>query len=550
MKNASFHSLAGRSWLSVALAGAVAIASSAAVNGAPARTRITPYLQIEQVLSADFNGGDVLTYTGVGGGVNAEIATRRVTATIAYNYQRQIAWNGDIADADSHNGLAAVHVDAVPGLLGFDAGAMATQTHSDPRIPVPGVRTLDDPNTAEVYSVYAGPTLNTRVGALTVGAAYRLGYVHVDDNSLSGGNLPAGAPRIEKYSSSTVHNATASVGMSPGELPIGWTVGGGYVREDMNRFDSKFEAAYVRGDVVYPVSPTLAVTAGVGYETGEGSQQDIQRSPGGVPIVGPGGTLLPDRSAPRLLTYDESGLIWDAGVIWRPSPRTELQARVGRRYGGTTFTGSLEHKINQSYALSASVYDTVSSFGRLLVADLAGVPQAFDIRRSGLGGGGIQGVPGCVYGTDPSTGVCFDDALQSINNFNFRNRGASLQLSGGRGPWGYGVGAGYNNRRYFAPPGGDFVLRGITDHSFSLSAHVDRKLSRTSGFDLATYANWFDSGVAGSDGAFSTGVTGAYYQSVFHDRIQATASAGIYSTQSGPYDSTVGSVLFGLRYSF
>jgi hypothetical protein len=222
---------------------------------------------------------------------------------------------------------------------------------------------------------------------------------------------------------------------------------------------------------------------------------------------------------------------------------------VGRRYGGTTFTGSLEHRINQSYALSASIYDNVSSFGRLLVADLAGVPQAFDIRRSGFGGG-TQGAPGCVFGNDPSTGVCFDDALQSINNFNFRNRGANVQFSGGRGPWGFGVGAGYNNRRYFAPPGDDFVLRGVTDQAFSLSAHASRKLSRTSGFDLATYANWFDSGIAGSEGSFSTGVTGAYHRSIFHDRLQAHASAGIYSTQSGPYDSTVGSVLFGLRYSF
>ncbi|HEX8582916.1 MAG TPA: hypothetical protein VF680_00725 [Allosphingosinicella sp.] len=550
MKMLAAHRLGARSWVSVAMGGAIAVLAAASVNSAPARTRITPYLEIQQVLSADFNGGDVLTYTGVGGGVDAQVTTRRVSATIAYNYQRRIAWEGGISDDDSHNGLAAIHVDAVPGVLGFDAGAMATQTHADPRIPVSGVRTVDDPNTAEVYSAYAGPTLNTHVGPLKVGAAYRIGYVHVDDHSLAGGNLPAGAPRVDRYSSSTVHNLTASVGQGPGEgLPIGWTVGGGYVREDMNRFDSQFEAAYIRGDVVYPVSPNIALTAGVGYEKGKGSQQDVVRGPGGVPVVGPGGIVVADPNAPRLLTYDTDGVIWDAGVIWKPSPRTELQARVGRRYGGTTFTGSLEHRINQSYAFSASVYDNVSSFGRLLVADLQGVPQGFDLRRSGLGSG-IQSGGGCIYGSDPTTGVCFDDALQSINNFNFRNRGISARLSGGRGPWGFGIGGGYNNRRYFAPPGNDFVLRGVTDQSFNLSASASRKLSRDSGFDLSTYASWFDSGLAGSDAAFSTGVTGAYYQSLFTDRLQATASAGIYSTQSGPYDSTVGSVLFGLRYSF
>ena len=91
MKNAFSQTLRGRSWLSVAMAGVVVVAAAASVNGAPARTRISPYLEIQHVLSADFNGGDVLTYTGVGGGVNAEVATRRVTATIAYNYQRRIA---------------------------------------------------------------------------------------------------------------------------------------------------------------------------------------------------------------------------------------------------------------------------------------------------------------------------------------------------------------------------------------------------------------------------------------------------------------------------
>jgi uncharacterized protein (PEP-CTERM system associated) len=338
--------------------------------------------------------------------------------------------------------------------------------------------------------------------------------------------------------------------MSPGQgLPVGWTVGGGYVREDLNRFDSTFEAAYLRGDVVYPVSPTLAVTAGVGYETGEGSQQDILRTASGAPIVGPGGTLTPDPTKPRLLTYDEDGFIWDAGLIWRPSPRTELQARVGRRYGGTTFTGSLEHRINSSYAFSASIYDNVSSFGRLLVADLSGVPQKFDLRRGGLNTG-LNGGLGCVYGSDPGTGSCFDDSLQSIDNFNFRNRGASALLSGARGPWSYGIGAGYNTRRYFAPPGNDFVLRGVTDHSFSVNGSASRELSRNSGFDLAAYAGWYDSGIRGSDGSFSTGVTGTYYRTVFNDRLQAHAAAGIYSSHAGEFDSTVASVLFGLRYSF
>ncbi|MBV8687899.1 MAG: hypothetical protein JOZ90_17210 [Alphaproteobacteria bacterium] len=533
-----------------ALAGAMTLL--AADGDSQTRSSVHPYLEIQQVATADFNGGDVLTYTGIGGGIDATIQSRRVTATIAYDYQHRIAWNRDLADDDVHTGLAAVHIDAVPGLLALDAAAVATRTHADIGRPVPGLRTGDDPNVAEVYSAYAGPTLNTHAGPVAIGAAYRLGYVYVDDHSLAGGPPPAGAPRAERYKSSTVHNATASIGMEPGELPFGWTVGGGWVHEDMDRLDSRYDAKYVRGDVVLPVGSTLALTAGAGYEKGRGSQRDILRDSAGLPVTTPDGRVVSDPSKPRLLTYDESGLIWDAGVIWRPSPRTELQARVGHRYGGTTYTGSLEHKINESYALSALVYDNVSSFGRLMTADLAGVPRSFRIPRGGIGGiGGIGGPGGgCIFGAEAGAGACFDDALQSVDNFNFRNRGAEIRLSGGRGVWSYGIGAGYANRRYFAPPGADFVLHGVTDQSFDLNATLSRRLTRTSGVDFDAYAAWYDSGVAGSDGSFTTGVTGTYYRSLYRDRLQGTVSAGVYTTQAGDFDSTAASILVGLRYSF
>jgi hypothetical protein len=546
MKTAAFQSLARRA---LSIAGiAAGFALGAAAVHSQTRTSVHPYLEVQQVVTADFNGGDVLTYTGVGGGIDATVATRRVTAAISYNYQRRIAWEGGIRDDDVHSGVAALQVWAIPEMLALDAGVMAARSHADIRAPVPGLRTVDDANVAEIYSAYVGPSLSTHAGPVAINAAYRLGYVHVDDHSLAG-TLPPGAPRVSRYSSSTVHNATVSAGMEPGRLPVGWTVGAGYVREDMNRLDGTFEAKYVRGDVVVPVSPTLAVTAGVGYEDIHASQQDVLRDAGGVPVIGPGGNLIADPSRPRLVTYDDAGLMWDAGVIWRPSPRTELQARVGRRYGGTTFTGSLEHRINESYGLTASVYDSVDSFGRLLVTDLAGVPRNFRVPRNGLNSG-VGGIGGCIIGSDPGTGACFDDALQSIANFNFRNRGANILLSGGRGPWSYNAGAAYSNRRYLAPPNGGFVVDGVTDQSFSLHAGASRQLTRHSGFDLAATADWFDSGIAGADSSFSTGVTAGYYRNILNERLQANIAAGLYTTQAGEFDSTVASILFGLRYSF
>jgi len=544
MKKAFFQRLAGRSWIAVAAAAGVSLlAGAAAVQGEP-RTSIHPYLEVEQVATMDLDRGEVLTYTGIGGGLDASVATRRVQATISANYQRRVGWSGDLEDHDVVSGLAAAHFEAVPGVLSFDAGAMAARTHADIRLPVPTARTVDSAAVAEVYSAYAGPTLTTHAGPVAVGASYRLGYVKVDDHSLAG-VLPAGAPRIDRYSSSVVHNATVSFGMEPGRLPIGWTVGGGYVREDTNRLDSSFEGKYVRGDVVYPVSPTLAVTAGAGYETMKGSQQDFLRTPGGLPVLTPGGNLIPDPSRPRLRTVDHDGWMWDAGVIWRPTRRTELQARGGWRYGGESFTASLSHRFNGHSALNASIYDGVSSFGRLLIADLNGLPTKFNPPSSGSLSG-----PGCVFGNDPGTGACFGDAFQSINNFNFRNRGANVRYSAARGPWSMSLGAGYANRKYLAPDSSLFALNGVTDQSFSLQGNFGRRLTRSSGYDFDAYAAWFDSGIADTDSSFGAGLTGRYYRNIFQDRLQAQVSAGLYTTQAGEFDATFGSILFGLRYTF
>ncbi|MDP8994836.1 MAG: hypothetical protein M3N07_07645, partial [Pseudomonadota bacterium] len=371
-------------------------------------------------------------------------------------------------------------------------------------------------------------------------AAYRIGYVHVDDDDLAG-DVPG-----HRVNDAVAHNATASIGMGPGRLPFGWTVGGGYVREESGEFDNRFSAYYVRGDIVVPVGPTLALTAGLGYEDIEASQQDLLRDESGAPIL-IDGRPVPDPTRPRLTGFDRSGIIYDGGVIWRPTPRTELQARAARRYGGTTVTGSLRHRFNGSYGLSASVYDTVGASGSMIINNISELPAEFNANRNPLTGA----FDGCVFGTDPGTGVCFDQALQALTSQSFRARGANLLFSGARGPWSFGLGAGYAHRRFFAPESGDIEsLEPRTDQSFVLNGGVSRRLGRFSGMSLDASASWFDSDRPLFDPIFSTGVTGAYYRSLWLTRLQFHAALGLFHTDGQLFDSTVASGLVGLRYTF
>ena len=518
-------------------ADAVAPDAAPPARAGRARTRIAPYLEVAQVVSAELDGGDTLTYTSIAAGVDGRVETRRVSVQLSYRYQRNIEWSGDVGDQDIHSGVAMVGVQVIPGALQLEAGAMATRTGGEGR----AVGVTDRDASVEVYSAYAGPTLSTHAGPVAVNASYRLGYVAIDDDTLAGGPP-------EDFDSAVAHSATASAGMAPGRLPVGWTVGAGYARTDSDsEFDHEFEGAYVRADVVVPVSSTFAVTAGVGYENIEASQLDIARDANGLPVVGPDGRPIADPTRPRVLTYNLEGIIYDAGIIWRPSARTELQARAGHRYGGTTFVGSLSHQFSSTTGMSAVVYDTVETFGNLLVNDLSNLPDGFEAERDPLTGN----LGGCVFGADPGTGTCFDRALQSIRGNTFRMRGASLVVSGNRGLWDWGVGAGYAHRRYGRPQDPAFdVFGGNEDETIGLFGSVGRRLSRTSSIDFDTYASWFDTDQAGFDTVFSTGATLSYNRSFLLDRMRLIAALGLDHNDDGTLNSTVVSALLGLRYTF
>lgn len=502
------------------------------------RSIVQPYLEIDQVVSADLNGGDVLTYTALAAGVDGRVATRRVEAQISYRYEHRIDWNDRLGDTDIHTGVAQVRAQIVPDTLQLEAGGLAARVAGDGRTGF----VSDREAAAQVYGAYAGPSLSTHAGPVAVQAGYRLGYVHVDDDSLAAGG--------NSFGDAVAHSANASVGMGPGQLPVGWTVAGGYTHEESGALDNRFEGAYVRGDVVVPLSPTFAATAGIGYEEIRSSVSDVVRDANGIPVVTPEGEVVADRGAPRILAYDQSGIIWDVGFLWRPTPRTELQARGGRRYGGTTIVGSLEHRFRNGYGLSANVYDSVDTFGRIIVSNLSGLPSDFTIGSNPLTGG-FGGTGGCVFGSDPGSGVCFDQALGALSNATFRNRGANILFSGGRGPWDFRAGAGYAHRRYFRPVSGNIdSLDPRTDQNLTVQAGVGRALGRSANVNLDAFASWYDSDFIGVGDAFTTGATASYYRNFLLDRLRFQAALGLYTTETGPIDSTIASGLVGLRYTF
>jgi hypothetical protein len=520
-------------------------------NAAPAEARrqretrvdVTPYLEVGAILSANLSdGGDVLTYSTLAAGVEASIATRRAELAASVRYERRIGLSGGLSDQDVISALVRGRYEVARG-FNLEAGGLATRTRADVAGAANSIVVGDRSNVANVYSVYAGPTIAQRVAGLDIGAGYRFGYTKVDVETPA--ILAPGAVAADVFDEATNHAAWASVGQRPGDLPFGWQVSGGWEREDASQLDQRFDGKYARADLTVPVSHTLALLGGVGYEDIEISQREPLRDATGLPLRDAGGRFVTDPASPRQLSFDIDGLIWDAGVMWQPSRRTALTAKVGRRYGDTIVTGSFAYRPNHAMLVQVGVYDGISSFGRSLSGGLSALPTDFEVSRNPIDGS----IGSCAFGSQG--GGCLNGALGSATATQFRNRGIQALVSRRSGGWNLGLGGGYDRRRLLTPAGSTLAaLNGITDENYYAFLSAARQLDSRSDLSGSVTFNYFDNGAPAAGDVTSLGATVTYSRRIWRT-LNGTASAALNSfDQDGFNSELIGSALVGLRYSF
>ncbi len=512
-------------------------------GGRDRKVSVTPYIELSQVLTADVQSGDVLTYSQAAVGVDASVETRRVSVNLSARYDHQFAWDKNSSDNDVVTGLANAQVRIGRGLT-LDAGGIATRARNDIRGSAPVFFGNDNNNVSNVYSAYVGPTLSTGTGAVGISGAYRFAYTKV--TTPNGNGVAPGSPRLDYFDDSKSQMATATIGWKSGTItPFGFTVSGGWNRDDQSQLAARFEGLYGRADAVMPITPTFAVEGGVGYEKITSSSKDPQVDINGDPVVDSRGRFKTDPNSPRRIAYKTDGIYWDAGVVWRPSPRTTLEARVGRRYDSWSYTGSLSYQASKSVGLQVGVYDTVETFGNQLQRGLKGLPTEFSATRDLI----AQQFSGCTFGTTGggAAGACMNSVFQSISTATYRSRGVDAVLSMSRGRSSFGVGGGYSNRKFYAPNAPGVAIIGTSDESYYAQAFYSAPLGANAGFNGDVFANYFDSGIA--PGIWSVGATGSVYRNF--GRLSTNVSIGAYTfSQKGQDDQTTAQAQVGARYRF
>ncbi len=508
--------------------------------------QVSPYIEVAQVALMQISpGSDVVTYSVAAAGVDASFNGRNNQGAVSLRYERSFGWNGSTQDSDRISGIARFSAAVVPNALTLEAGALAARTQVDGN----GSSVLEPlgsrGTSTQVYSVYAGPSIRTQAGDVQIEGHYRAGYTRLEAPDAIA-PVPGQVP-VDLFDEAVVHNAAIHAGTRAGEvLPIGIGAGVGYNREDISNLDQRIEDFHARGDVTVPVTADLALVGGVGWEKVEVSSRDAVIDAGtGLPVVGSDGRLVTNSSAPRQIAFESEGLIWDAGVMWRPSRRTALEAHVGRRYGSTTYYGSFAYAPDANSSFNVSVYDGISGFGGQLNSALAGLPTTFQAARNPLTGE----IGGCVVSTEG--GGCVAGALGSVRSAAFRSRGVMASYGTSMGHISTGFGLGYDRRTFIGAPGTVLALaNGVVDENYWVSAYLNAELDRNSSLATNFYSSWYRPGGVLTGDSSVIGASTAYRRNITTN-LSATAALGVNGLQHDDLeDQWSASALVGVRYSF
>lgn len=508
------------------------------------RISVHPYIEAGQVVQGDFGTPhDVLTYSVVAVGGDVTVNGRNNQGVISARYERRFGWNRK-ADGDGITGIARLSSAIVPDTLRIDYGGYANRTYlTDNGTAVPSTAYGSDSLT-QIYGAFGGPTLTTHVGDVAVTGHYHAGYTAVDSRTTT---TTATTTAVgDTLNHSVVQDARLAVGTRPGDaLPVGLGADAGFYQEDVANLSQRVLDKHVRGEITIPVATDTALVGGIGYEHVQISSRDAIYDAAGAPEIDNKGRYITDYSQPRKIAYDTQGLIWDAGVVWRPSRRTNLEAHVGRRYGQIGGYGFFNWQPNDHSSFNLAVYQGITGFGGALTSSLFGLSSEFSTIRDSITGN----LSSCV--SSMAGGGCMGGSLASANSTLYRSRGvmASYQIDFHR--WRAGLGAGYDRRQYITAQ--NTVLadaNGKVDQYYWATGFVGYQLTEFSNLRATLDVYRYQSGLT-SNGNLTAARAVALYQYYLSRHLTANASLGLDVISRDSYDDLwAGSGAVGMRYTF
>lgn len=505
-------------------------------------------IDLQQVVESQLSGvgGDNVTYTEITGSGSARINNRRIVATANLSLSYRLNERGELSKSLTRNGVMRMNADVIDEWLTMQTGAVITRSRIDPSGAAPQFNTGNPQNLAQTYSAYIQPDISHKFGDLGLAASYRYAYTK-NSNHLAGQTGPSIGPLTNSFDSSKAQQGSMSLGMEQSDLPFSWSLSSLYRHENTSNLASHLRDFSVIGEVKVPVAETIALVASSGYQSTRSSEREALIDPTtGLPVVGNDGGFVVDPASPRLLTYDMAGFIGDAGIIWKPSQRTRIEARAGYRYGGLSVTGLVEMKPSPRSGLTIIVTDQFQSFGLGVSSGLAGTPPNLNLGSLDPG----SSYQNCLFGVSAGSGRCIGGSLGQASASNYRERAATIIFNRTLREWSVSTAIGYTRRNYVDTPGTPGSLIGVVDQSIFGNLTLSGKLTRLSGVAFSFSGNLFKNGQVGASDVVSGSFTSSYRRSLGRN-IGAQASVSVdASKQDGVTADVSGRAQLGLQYQF
>lgn len=515
------------------------------------RLAIRPYIEATQVVQANLGAkdglayqDDVLTYSTLAAGADATINGRNNQGVVSARYERRFLWNHK-SNSDGVTGIARLSSSIVPNALRVDYGGFANRTYVSQTGAAFATSAVGADSLTQIYSLYAGPTLATQKGDVAITAHYHAGYTALNtQNNAAASGVTGG---INTLDHSTVQEARLAVGNRPGEgLPVGLGADAGLYQEDVSNLTQRVSDKHVRGSVTIPVAEDVALVGGVGYEHVRVSARNAQFDSAGNPVVDANGRYVTDYAQGRQIAFDTEGLIWDAGVVWRPSRRTNMEFHVGERYGRFGAYGFINYQPDDHSSFNLVVYQGVTGFGGALTNSLFNLPTQFSTVRDAITGN----LSSCV--ASASAGNCFAGSVSSVNATVYRGNGFSAGYSFDHNRLRGGIGFGYERRQYITAPQTILgSINGKVDQYYWVSTYLGYHVTPHSTFGATLDGYKYISGLDPAQGAINAIRAVGLYQYYLSRHLTATASLamdGITREKADDLWSTAASL--GMRYSF
>jgi hypothetical protein len=175
------------------------------------------------------------------------------------------------------------------------------------------------------------------------------------------------------------------------------------------------------------------------------SARNAKYDSAGNVIVDSNGRFVTDYSTGRQIAFDTEGLIWDAGVVWRPSRRTNVEFHVGDRYGRFGGYGFINYQPDDHSSFNLVVYQGVTGFGGALTNSLFNLPTQFSTVRDAITGN----LSSCVAAPHRAMRT---GSIGSVNSTVYRGNGFSAGYSFDHSRLRGGIGFGYERRQYITAP--------------------------------------------------------------------------------------------------